>query len=175
MTARLVFVAGLTLLWTMLWGSVSPLAVVGGVLVAVLALWAFPFPTMTWDVTFRPGPFLRLAARFAWDVLSASVQVAWLAVRPGRVPRSAIIEVQLETRSQLVMTQTAELISLVPGSLLVEVDEDTGRLWLHVLDGDTEAAVQRAHRIAQEQEYRVVRAFATDADLATHTRSQEDA
>ncbi|TCI99157.1 Na+/H+ antiporter subunit E [Aeromicrobium sp. IC_218] len=175
MTARLLFTGGLTVLWLMLWGSVTPLAVVGGVLVATLAMVAFPFPTMTWDVTFRPWPFVVLTARFFADVLRASVQVAWLAVRPARPPRSAIVEVQLQTRSELVMTQIAEMISLVPGSLLVETDPDTGRLWLHVLDGHDEEAVAHAHRMAAEQERRVLRAFATDADLAENGHPEEAA
>ena len=174
MTARLVFTAGLTVLWLMLWGSVSPLAVIGGVLVAVLAMRIFPFPSMTWDVTVRPWPFVLLTFHFFLDLLRASVQVAWLAVRPRPVPRSAIIEVQLETGSELIITQIAEMISLVPGSLLVEVDAETSRLWLHVLEGQDEAAVARAHEVAAVQETRVLRAFATDADQAAHRRRQED-
>jgi multicomponent Na+:H+ antiporter subunit E len=174
MTARLLFTAGLTVLWLMLWGSVTPLAVVGGLLVSVLAMTVFPFPTMAWDVTFRPWAFVVLTVRFFADVLRASVQVAWLAVRPRRPPRSAIIEVQLETRSELVMTQIAEMISLVPGSLLVETDPDAGVLWLHVLEGGDEEAVRHAHEVALRQEERVLRAFATDADTQAHRR-QEDA
>lgn len=175
MTARLVFTGALTVLWLMLWGSLSPLAIVGGVLVAVLAMWAFPFPSMSWDVTFRPWPFVVLAVRFLLDLLRASVQVAWLAVRPRTPPRSAIVEVQLQTGSELVMTQIAEMISLVPGTLLVELDPDSSRLWLHVLEGEGDEAVARAKEVAAGQERRVLRAFATDADRAAHRPDQEDA
>ena len=93
---RLIFAALLTVLWLMLWGSLSPLAIVGGLCVALAAMAVFPFPAMSWEVTVRPWPAVVAVARFVFDVLAASVQVAWLAVRPAKPPLGAIIEVQLE-------------------------------------------------------------------------------
>ena len=123
-------VVGLTLLWLLMWGEVTPVLVVGGVLVSLVVLVVFPFPKADWGGSFRPWPFLVLASRFAFDLVVASFEVAWLAVRPRPLGRSAVIQVQLHTRSDLLLVLTGELVSLVPGSLLIELDEDRGIITL---------------------------------------------
>ncbi len=144
-------VISLTLLWLLLWGDVTPLLVIGGVLVAVVVVVVFPFPKADWDGSFRPWPFLVLFTRFAFDLVVASFQVAWLAVRPRPLGDSAVIEVQLHTRSDLLLVLTSELVSLVPGSLLIELDADEGKIWLHVLDGNRDLAEVEADVLAQER------------------------
>ncbi|GAA1746750.1 Na+/H+ antiporter subunit E [Aeromicrobium alkaliterrae] len=144
-------VLGLTLLWLMLWGDVTPLLVLGGVLVALVVVVVFPFPKADWDGSFRPLPFLVLAGRFAFDLVVASFQVAWIAVRPKELGDSAVIAVQLHTRSDLLLVLTSELVSLVPGSLLIELDAEQGKIWLHVLDGGQDLAKVEAGVLAQER------------------------
>lgn len=163
---RLPLVVVLTLLWTLLWGNFGPLTVVGGVLVSLLVMAVFPFPRVTWKGRFRPVAAVRLVAIFLVDLLVASLQVAWIAIRPAAPPASAVIRVDLVTRSELLMTLTAELISLVPGSLLIEIDSEGGRIWLHLLDGSTPAKIERARTNALAQEARVLAALGSDPDVA---------
>lgn len=159
----------LTVLWLLLWGDVTPLLVIGGVLVSLLAVKVFPFPPAMWQGTFRPWSFVLLVARFAYDLVVASMQVSWTAVRPRRPPPSAIIAVQLHTRSELLMSLTAELISLVPGSLLIELDAEDGTLWLHVLDGSQDLARAEAKALAQER--RVIAALGSRAERDAYCRT----
>ncbi|MCK5891486.1 Na+/H+ antiporter subunit E [Aeromicrobium sp.] len=155
-------VLGLTLLWLLMWGDVTAVLVVGGLLVSVIVLVVFPFPKADWGGSFRPWPFLLLVGRFAVDLVVASVQVAWLAIRPQALGRSAIIQVQLHTRSDLLLVLTSELVSLVPGSLLIELDADLGILTLHVLDGGQDLARVEARVLAQEQ--RLIAALGSRAE-----------
>lgn len=159
-------IAWLTLLWVLLWGSIAPLIVVGGVLVSVLVIMVFPFPQLhvAWRV--RPLALLYLVARFLFDLAVASVNVSWLAVRPGPAPRSAVIEVPLVSGSELIQTLTADLISLVPGSLMIELDSKGRRLWVHVLDAGTPELIERARHNAKTQELRVLAAIGAPEDLA---------
>jgi multicomponent Na+:H+ antiporter subunit E len=60
---------------------------------------------------------------------------------------------------------TAELCSLVPGSLVVEAHRLTGMLYLHVLDVEQSGGVERARQTVLDQEERVLRAFASDSEL----------
>src|SRR5690606_10786211 len=112
-------IALLTLIWTLLWGTFTPLIILGGVIVAVGVLAIFPLPPVSHPVRLRPLKVIVLIARFAYDLVVASVRVAAVVLRFGYQPRSAVIEVRLRSRSDLILTATAELISLIPGSLLI--------------------------------------------------------
>ena len=132
----------LTVIWVLLWGAVTPTIVVGGVLAAVLVVTVFPFPRAPWTWVVRPWPTLVLAVRFLWDLVRASVEVSWFAVRPSGPPPSALLRIDLRSRSELLMTITSELVCLVPGSLLVELDSEEGAIYLHVMS----AATDERHR-----------------------------
>ncbi len=167
---RLGPIVGLTVLWMLLWGDITPLLLVGGALIATLVVVVFPYPQGQWEGVFRPLPFVVLMARFVADLVGASLQVAWLALRPRPLGPSAVVEVQLHTRSELLMVLTSELISLVPGSLLIELDSEQGKLWLHVLDADRDldSTVERA----LVQERRVIAALGSEAERAAYCTAE---
>jgi multicomponent Na+:H+ antiporter subunit E len=163
--ARIPVIATLTILWMLLWGGITPLLAVGGVLVGLLVTTVFPFPPVGWKGHVRPWAVVRLVAIFVVDLLAASLQVAWIAVRPSAPPRSAVIRVDMVTRSELLLTLTVELVSLVPGSLLIELDSEHGHVWLHLLDGSTPEKIERARSRALAQERRVIEALGSRAEL----------
>lgn len=166
MMPRLPVIVTLTVVWVLLWGHFTPLVVVGGVLVALLVTIVFPFPPAMWKGRLRPWPAICLLVIFLADLLIASLQVAWIAIRPAAPPRSAVIDVEMVTRSELLLTLTTELISLVPGSLLIEIDSERGHIWLHILDGSSPEKIERARASAIAQEGRVIAALGSDAELA---------
>ncbi|WP_299053874.1 Na+/H+ antiporter subunit E [uncultured Nocardioides sp.] len=152
----------LTLVWAALWGSVAPLILVSGVLVGVLVSLVFPLPPLRAAPRVHLWGVLVLLGRFVVDLVVASAQVVWVTLRPGTA-RSAVIEVDLVTDSDLVMTFTAQLVSLVPGSVIVEARRSTHTLFLHVLDVTDETQVDDARKRVLEQEQRVLRAFTSPA------------
>jgi multicomponent Na+:H+ antiporter subunit E len=161
---QLPVLAWLTVVWVALWGDVSPMTVVGGFLVAVLACLVFPLPPLRLDVRVRPLALLRLVVRFAADVVVSSVQVARVVLRPARPLRNAVVEVNLRTPSDFVLTVVAEMTCLIPGSLVVEARRSTHTLFLHVLDVGDEAGVERFRQGVLDQEARVLRALGRHLD-----------
>lgn len=154
----------LTAIWCALWGSLALGTVVLGFVVATVTCLLFPLPPLHLDVRVRPVPLLWLVTRFLWDVVVSSVAVAKVVLRPGRPLRNAIIEVNLRTPSDFVMTVVAEMSCLIPGSLVVEARRSTHTLFMHVLDvGDLEG-VERFRQSVLDQEVRVVRAFGRHLD-----------
>ncbi|MGB2572029.1 Na+/H+ antiporter subunit E [Micromonospora citrea] len=151
--------------WNLLWGEATWANLVGGTLVGAAVLIFFPLPPVSFGGRPRPRALLVLAGTFVVELVSASVHVAAIAVRPGYRPRGAIIGVRLRVRSDLNLALTAELLSLVPGTLIVEVDRDAGVLYVHVLDvrGPQDLAGSRDRILAVEQ--RIVRAIGSDAEL----------
>jgi multicomponent Na+:H+ antiporter subunit E len=116
----------------------------------------------------RPVWLGWLVLKFLGDVVAASAQVAWVTLRLHRPPRNAVIEVDLRTDSDFVLTVVAEMVSLVPGSLVVEARRSTHTLFLHVLDAGDMAGVEsmRTHVLALER--RVVLALGAETAHLQH-------
>lgn len=154
----------LTLTWVLLWDRVTVFLVITGVLLSVLVFVVFPLPRIERDGRIRPLALARLVGRLGLDVVRSSVRVVGLAFS-RRTPRSAIIRVQLRSRSDLILTLTAELVSLVPGSIVLEVRRASSTLYLHVLDTVEPAALARAAQDVLDAEARVLRAFGNDEEV----------
>lgn len=164
---RCIAALGLTAIWVLLWGSFTPLTMVGGLVVSVVVLVVFPLPAVTYAGRIHPLGVLRFAARFLLDMVVSSVQIAVLAFRFGHVPRSAIVAVALRAPSDLGLTLTAEAMSLVPGSLIVDVDRKRGVLYVHVLGVSSAGEAERFKKDALDLERRIIQAFGSPAERRT--------
>jgi multicomponent Na+:H+ antiporter subunit E len=152
----------LTLVWVALWGGLSVLNVVSGAIVALAVCLVFPLPPLQLKLHVRPLRLGWLVLHFLGDVVLASVDVAWKTLQFHRQPRNAVIEVDLRTHSDFVLTVVAEMVSLVPGSLVVEARRFTHTLFLHVLDARDTAGVDKMRRQVFALERRVVLAFGAE-------------
>ncbi|MGC4897194.1 Na+/H+ antiporter subunit E [Micromonospora sp. DT31] len=162
---RAIALTGLVIVWVLLWGTFSWANLIGGLAVGAVLLVVFPLPPVTFAGRIRPVALLRFLARFLYDLVIASAQVAWLAVRLGDPPRSAIIAVRLRVNTDLNLTLTAEALSLVPGSLILEADRRTGTLYVHVVGLRSLDEVERFRRGVLELEARIVAAVGSREEL----------
>lgn len=151
----------LAAVWVLLWGRLSWGNVLAGLVLGVVVTWGLRMVPVDFHGRVHPWRLLVLLARFAVDVVRASVEVALIALTPGYTPRGAVIGVQLRSHSDLYLTLTAELVSLVPGSLVVEAHRLTGMLYLHVLDLDRSGGVDAVRADVLAQEERLLRALAS--------------
>lgn len=159
-------VVWLTVAWLLLWGSVSVKLVLSGVLVAVLACLAFPLPPVRLHARVRPWPLLRLAVVFLAAVVRASLEVSWVVLRRAAL-RNAVVALPLRTTSDFALTGIASILSLVPGSVVVEARRSTHTLYLHVLDTPDADAVERYRAQARLVEERFLAAFVPDEEVVT--------
>jgi multicomponent Na+:H+ antiporter subunit E len=155
----------LVVVWSLLWGEVNWANLAGGLVVGGAVLLFFPLPAVTFAGRLRPRALLVFAFRFGTELVGASLHVARIAVQPGYRPRGAIIGVRLRVPTDLNLALTAEAVSLVPGTLILEVDRDSGTLYLHVLDthGPADLTLARERTLAVER--RIVRAVGSAAEL----------
>jgi multicomponent Na+:H+ antiporter subunit E len=158
----------LTAVWVGLWGSLSFANVLSGLLLATLVTVVFPLPALRLHLRVRPVWLAWLVVHFLWDVVVASYQVSVKTLSFGRQPRNAVIEVDLGTDSDFVLTVVAEMVSLVPGSLVVEARAATHTLFLHVLDVGDLTGVETFRRQVFELERRVVLALGADTTVVGH-------
>jgi multicomponent Na+:H+ antiporter subunit E len=162
---QLPYALWLVVLWLALWGQLSVLAVLTGVIIAFLVVRVFYLPPAEAPGRFNPYRFAILVGVFAFDLMRASFHVAWLAIRPRRVDVSSIIQVDLRTRSDLILTLTAEAITLIPGSFVMEVDRENTTIYLHVLDASTLDDIEAMRRTVFAQEERIIRAIGSAEDV----------
>ena len=111
-------VAWLTAVWVLLWGDLSVGNVLAGAVIGVAVCAGLRMAPLQFHGRVRPLGLARLVGRFVVDLVRASFEVAAIALRPGYTPRGAVIGVRLRSQSDLYLTLTAELCSLVPGSRL---------------------------------------------------------
>lgn len=121
---------------------------VGGVSVA-LSTWASLYLLPPVETCISRIGLLRFLAFFVMESLRGGAQVAGFALRPRMGLKPAFHEVTLRLPQGMSRVLLANTLSLLPGTLSVELDGD--RLCLHVLDdtAPTEAGVRIAEaRIA---------------------------
>lgn len=151
-------VVWLTVLWMILWGSVSWWMLFSGLVVAMLVSLAFPLPPVELGLRVRPVAFASLLGHFLVDIVRASFEVSAVVLR-RRPVRNSIVAVDLRSESDFVLTGVAAMLTLVPGSVVVEAYRATHTLYLHVLDARTTEQVEEFVRGAHELEERFVRAW----------------
>lgn len=84
-----------------------------------------------------PGPFTRarkggaLLAYFLWELLLANLRVAFDVVTPTYYMRPAVVGIPLEARTRAEITILANLVSLTPGTLSLDVSPDGRTLFVH--------------------------------------------
>ena len=164
---RIASAAWLVVVWALLWDSVTPLVVLGGVVMAALVLTVFPIPAPPTGGRLSPVALARLLLYLAWDLLVSSARVAWQAVRPGAQRLNSVVEVPLlHARSDALMALIVNGIGITPGSLVVEVDLDNGVMHLHQLAADTEQERRRLrHHVLRIEELSIL-AIGSDDERA---------
>jgi multicomponent Na+:H+ antiporter subunit E len=163
----------LVLVWNLLWGTWSWANLLSGMLVALAVTLLLPLPPVVGGARVRPVSLLLFLGHFVFDLVSSGALVAWQTVRPGGIDRSAIITVQLRTDSDLLLTILSESLTLVPGSMVIDMDRDKRTIALHVLHVEDRADVERQRASVLAQEDRVVRAFGSPDEIAALEREPD--
>lgn len=97
--------------------------------------------------------FLRVLA----DIVVANVHVARLVLGPTGRLTPAFIEVPLTIRHPFVATVLGSIVSLTPGTVSVDIDQDRNVLLVHALDVSDEA--QLVHNIKSRYEAPLLEIF----------------
>lgn len=157
----------LTLVWCLLWGDFSLGNIVFGALIAFGVNVAFYLPPVSSSGRFSIVGMVVLLASLLWDMFVSSVQVAILVVQPRRKLTNSIIAVQLQSRSDLILSLTAEVFSLTPGTLVIEVNRAESIIYVHALNTRTLDDVDRIKSKALGWERKLIVALGSREDLAT--------
>lgn len=161
----------LVFVWILLWGTWSWANVVSGLAVALAVTLLLPLPPVVGATRVRPLALVRFVGHFLVDLVVSGAQVAWRALGPAGVTQGAIVRVQLRADSDLLLTAVAETLSLVPGSLVLDLDREERLIAVHLLHVADLEDVERQKADVLAIEERIMRAFGTADDVAALERA----
>ncbi|WP_104174800.1 Na+/H+ antiporter subunit E [Arthrobacter sp. Y81] len=156
----------LVFVWAALWQDFSPGNLLFGALIAVVVARLFYLPPVELGGRFSVVRAVPFAIVFLGKVVAASFQVLYLAVARGPKVSNAVVAVQLRSHSDLMVTATGHVISLIPGSLVVEVDRSTSTLYIHGLNVRNGEDVMSLRKEVRDTEAGLIRIMGTKEELA---------
>jgi multicomponent Na+:H+ antiporter subunit E len=78
--------------------------------------------------------WLRLIALFVRELILSALRVAWLVLQPKLTLRPGIIAYPLSVTSDRQIALLANMITLTPGTLSIDVSDDRRTLFIHAID-----------------------------------------
>ncbi|WP_108395732.1 Na+/H+ antiporter subunit E [Devosia submarina] len=139
---QIVLGVALVLLWAAITANFSTPNLALGALVALGAL-AFLRRSFSQPLHFRKlRALLGLSISFCVELMLSAIRVARVVLTPDldRVLRPAIFAFPLGVKSDAEIATLANLITLTPGTLSVDVSDDRTMLYVHVLQHTTREA-----------------------------------
>lgn len=139
----------LVFVWCALWQDFSLPFIAFGAVLAALTMSVFRLPTLYLSNRFNIFYAARFVVELFWNIAKASIEVMWLAATFRPPLRNSVVAVQLRTHSDLLLTAVSHTMSLIPGSVVVEVDRSLSVLYFHVLNTSTPEEIERfTHQVA---------------------------
>ncbi|MCP9271981.1 Na+/H+ antiporter subunit E [Mycolicibacterium arenosum] len=163
----------LILVWMLLWGEVSAANAVSGLAIALVITVLLPLPPVPTEGRLHPLSLIRLIGYVAYSLVLSSVQVAWLAIRPGPPPLTAVLRAHLNLKSDLVLALSVNIMNLIPGSIVLEIDQNRRMIYAHVIDVGSERGVNRFYRQVATVERLMVATFEREAHWRPSPQREE--
>ncbi|GGE38531.1 Na+/H+ antiporter subunit E [Psychroflexus planctonicus] len=121
----------LTIIWVFLTGSFAVVNFIFGFIISFLILWIISSRD-------EENKYVRLIPKlisfilfFLWEVVKANIQVAYEVITPTNNMKPGIVKIPLDAKTNIEITLLANLITLTPGTLSLDVSEDKKVLYVH--------------------------------------------
>ena len=124
----------LTIIWVFLTGSFEVVNFVFGFVVTFLILWIISSKDSQTEKYFKLIPkLISFIFFFLWEVIKANIQVAYEVITPQNKMKPGIVALPLDAKTDTEITLLANLITLTPGTLSLDVSEDKKVLYIHAM------------------------------------------
>jgi multicomponent Na+:H+ antiporter subunit E len=78
--------------------------------------------------------FLYYVPLFIWECIKANIDVAYRVLHPDLPINPGIVKVKTDLKSDTALTFLANSITLTPGTMSVDIDQEKGFLYIHWID-----------------------------------------
>jgi multicomponent Na+:H+ antiporter subunit E len=147
----------LALAWAAVTGSFTLVNLIFGFVLGAIGLWIIRSQVGTEAYFGRARRVVGLGVTFFYELVLSSIRVAWIVVQPRMPIRPGIIAFPLRVDRDFEITLLANLITLTPGTLSVDVSDDRRFLYIHAIDVPDAEALKRD--IAEGFERKIMEAF----------------
>ena len=124
----------LALAWVAVTGTFTLVNVVFGFVLGSLVLWIIRDEIRSAGYFNRSRRVFGLAGLFFYELVMSTLRVAWLVVQPRIHMRPGFVAYPLKVQRDFEITLLAQLITLTPGTLSVDVSDDRRFLFIHAVD-----------------------------------------
>ena len=129
----------LTVIWVFLTGSMAFVNFIFGFILSFLVLWLISRSTGKNKYFYIAPRVIGFVFYFLYELFKANLQVAADVITPKFYMKPGIVEVPLDAKSDLEITLLANIISLTPGTLSLDVSDDKKVLFVHAMYIDDKA------------------------------------
>lgn len=118
--------------WAALVGEVDTPHLIFGFVLGYFVLWAIR-PLVGGEYHRKLPMFVGFLAFFLRELVLSTLRVAWEVVTPDRKRRPGIVAVPLDARTDTEIAVLANLVTLTPGTLSMDVSSDRRELYVHAM------------------------------------------
>ena len=145
----------LAVAWSALLGEFSGINLFAGFVLGYLMIWLMQYVTGASIYFNKVRQILNLLTQFLWSLLMANLRVAYSVLSPNRNMNPAIVAIPLDIKSEAEITLLANMITLTPGTLSLDVSADQQMLYVHGMHIDDVETFRREikegfERVVQE-------------------------
>ncbi|HMP75163.1 MAG TPA: Na+/H+ antiporter subunit E [Kiritimatiellia bacterium] len=133
----------LAIIWAAMTGTFSLANLVVGFLFGYISLLLLK-PLMGDSAYYSKFPrTIGFIVYFLKEMIVSSARVAWDVITPTHYNRPGILAIPLSAKTDLEITLVANLITLTPGTLSLDVSPDRSTLYIHAMFAEDPEAIRR--------------------------------
>lgn len=141
----------LAMTWAAMTGSFTLPNLLVGFALGYLALWMLK-PLLGENAYYSKFPkTIAFLLYFLKEIVKSSLRVAWDVVTPTHYNRPGIVAIPLAAKTDLEITLLANLVSLTPGTLSLDVSPDRRTLYIHAMFAENPDEIRRDIREGLER------------------------
>ncbi|MDD4938856.1 MAG: Na+/H+ antiporter subunit E [Candidatus Omnitrophica bacterium] len=148
------------LLWLLLSFSLDWQHLLVGAFAALLVAWMmgdmFAGQPGKWLSPRRYGWFAFYMFVFAWECFKANIDVAYRVLSPRLPINPGIVKVKTTLKTETALTFLANFITLTPGTFSVDIEKESGYIYIHWIDVKTQN-IEEASRIIVSKSERILK------------------
>lgn len=134
----------LALVWISLTGNFSGTGMLAGFIFGYLVLvFIARLSGETTGYTRKIPQVIGFVFFYIWELIKSNVRVAYEVLTPTHTMKPGVIGLQLEAKSDAAITILANLITMTPGTLSLDLSSDRRVLFIHAMYIDDEETLRR--------------------------------
>lgn len=134
----------LAVTWLVLTGNFSASSMVTGFVLGYFVLLVIAHGTGLRTTYLTKIPQIAgFALFYAWELIKSNIRVAYEVLTPTHAMTPGVIGLELDAESDAAITILANLITMTPGTLSLDISNDRRMLFIHAMYIDDEAELRR--------------------------------